>query len=518
MTLARSSRRPCRARRVPARVPRGVLRLAGRRDPGPRAATPRRARPRPDRGRRSTDPGAPPRRAGSPSGRPRSRPSLTLAIGLPVAVGAQPVPLPRPGRWSGAGHGAVRRCRPWSWRPPSVRSASTGRSLIAILLAHCLLQRRGRRARRRRAWTALDPATEEAARMLGAGPIRTFVAVTLPALRPAIVAAGVHRLPVLLHVVRGDPGPRRPGSRHSRPRSTGRPRSCWTCGPRPRSRWCSWSPSSWPSLVAGASGVPRADQRASAPERRRLGRLRELRLARRWSRSRAGGPCSSALPILELGPPVARTRRRGVPALGTVPTRRPRVRRCDAIGRHCVIVADRDRVAIRCRSALAVATAVARLAAAAGLDADHRGRWSVLPLGVSAVTVGFGFLIVFDTPPLDLRTSWWIIPIAHALVALPFVVRATVPTLRSIDPRLREAAAVLGAAPVRVWREVDLPVVAARGRRRGRVRVRDLARRVRRDPVHRPTRNHDRRPSRSSGSSAGPAPPTSTRRWPSQRS
>ena len=59
----------------------------------------------------------------------------------------------------------------------------------------------------------------------------------------------------------------------------------------------------------------------------------------------------------------------------------------------------------------------------------------LLPLGVSAVTVGFGFLIVFDTPPLDLRTSWWIIPIAHAVVALPFVVRATVPPCaRSIPP------------------------------------------------------------------------------------
>jgi thiamine transport system permease protein len=85
---------------------------------------------------------------------------------------------------------------------------------------------------------------------------------------------------------------------------------------------------------------------------------------------------------------------------------------------------------------------------------------SVLPLGISAVTVGFGFLIVFDTPPLDLRTSWWIIPIAHALVALPFVVRATVPTLRSIDPHQREAAALLGATPGRVWREIDAHVVA----------------------------------------------------------
>jgi thiamine transport system permease protein len=84
-----------------------------------------------------------------------------------------------------------------------------------------------------------------------------------------------------------------------------------------------------------------------------------------------------------------------------------------------------------------------------------------LPLGVSAVTVGFGFLIAFD-PPIDLRSSWVLVPIAHALVAIPFVVRIAVPVIRSIDPRLREAAAVLGASPRSVWREVDLPV-AARG-------------------------------------------------------
>lgn len=83
----------------------------------------------------------------------------------------------------------------------------------------------------------------------------------------------------------------------------------------------------------------------------------------------------------------------------------------------------------------------------------------LLPLGVSAVTVGFGFLVALDEPPLDLRTSWWIVPMAQALVAVPFVVRILVPVLASIDERLREAAAALGASPLRVWREVDLPLV-----------------------------------------------------------
>lgn len=84
----------------------------------------------------------------------------------------------------------------------------------------------------------------------------------------------------------------------------------------------------------------------------------------------------------------------------------------------------------------------------------------MLPLGTSAVTVGFGFLIALDRPPLDLRTSSLLVPIAHSIVAVPFVVRAMVPILRSIEPRWRDAAAVLGASPLRVWREVDLPIVA----------------------------------------------------------
>lgn len=81
----------------------------------------------------------------------------------------------------------------------------------------------------------------------------------------------------------------------------------------------------------------------------------------------------------------------------------------------------------------------------------------MLPLGVSAVTVGFGFLITLNRPPFDLRTSMILIPIAQAIVALPLVVRTVLPVLRAIDPRQREAAAMLGAGPLRAWGTVDLP-------------------------------------------------------------
>jgi thiamine transport system permease protein len=83
----------------------------------------------------------------------------------------------------------------------------------------------------------------------------------------------------------------------------------------------------------------------------------------------------------------------------------------------------------------------------------------MLPLGTSAVTLGFGFLLAMDAP-VDLRTSIWIIPVAHSLVAIPFVVRTAVPVMRSVRRRLREAAALLGAPPAQVWREIDLPLVS----------------------------------------------------------
>ncbi len=82
----------------------------------------------------------------------------------------------------------------------------------------------------------------------------------------------------------------------------------------------------------------------------------------------------------------------------------------------------------------------------------------LLPLGASAVMLGFGFLIAFDTAPLDFRSSWWLVPVAQSLVAAPFVVRIVAPALRSIDPRLREVAATLGASPARGWREVNVPL------------------------------------------------------------
>ena len=97
---------------------------------------------------------------------------------------------------------------------------------------------------------------------------------------------------------------------------------------------------------------------------------------------------------------------------------------------------------------------------------ERRGRLSrlldplfMLPLATSAVTLGFGFIIALDEPPLNLRASWLIIPVSHTLVALPFVIRSVLPSLRAIPPSLREAAQTLGAKPIDALLTIDLPLL-----------------------------------------------------------
>lgn len=98
---------------------------------------------------------------------------------------------------------------------------------------------------------------------------------------------------------------------------------------------------------------------------------------------------------------------------------------------------------------------------------NYRGRFAklldpifMLPLATSAVTLGFGFIIALDEPPLNLRASWIIIPISHTLVALPFVIRSVLPAIRAIPITLHEAGQVLGAKPHELWLTIDLPLIS----------------------------------------------------------
>ena len=83
----------------------------------------------------------------------------------------------------------------------------------------------------------------------------------------------------------------------------------------------------------------------------------------------------------------------------------------------------------------------------------------MVPLGISAVTMGFGFLIAFNSGIWNLSGSWTVIVMAHSVIAYPFVLRSILPVLRSMPPALREAAQVLGASKGRIFFRIDLPIL-----------------------------------------------------------
>ncbi len=80
----------------------------------------------------------------------------------------------------------------------------------------------------------------------------------------------------------------------------------------------------------------------------------------------------------------------------------------------------------------------------------------MLPLGSSAVMLGLGFILSFGRA----LASPFFVPIAHSLIALPFVIRTLQPALASIPEQLRQAASMLGASPFRVWQTVDFPILS----------------------------------------------------------
>jgi thiamine transport system permease protein len=111
-------------------------------------------------------------------------------------------------------------------------------------------------------------------------------------------------------------------------------------------------------------------------------------------------------------------------------------------------------------AATCVSVVVGALAALAITSARRNGRVLdaavMLPLATSAVTIGLGMLITFDRPPVDWRGDAWIVPLGHALVAAPFVVRTVLPVLRARPQEWLDAAATLGASPLRARWETDV--------------------------------------------------------------
>lgn len=95
----------------------------------------------------------------------------------------------------------------------------------------------------------------------------------------------------------------------------------------------------------------------------------------------------------------------------------------------------------------------------AGTPGGFSEKVLLMPLGVSATTIGLGFLLVFGRPPVDLRQSIFIVPLAQVLVSLPLVVRVLLPATRAVPRSMTDAAAMLGARSTARWWRVELPLV-----------------------------------------------------------
>ena len=84
---------------------------------------------------------------------------------------------------------------------------------------------------------------------------------------------------------------------------------------------------------------------------------------------------------------------------------------------------------------------------------------AMAPMTPSSVVLGLGYLLISRTVDPSPRWAPLFIVGAHAVIAYPFVVRTVSSTLRKISPSQRYAAMLLGSAPGRVFRTVELPLI-----------------------------------------------------------
>ncbi len=323
-------------------------------------------------------------------------------------------------------------------------------------------------------WAGLDPRAEQAARALGASPARAFASVTLPALTPAIASAAAivflfcaTAFGVVLVL-----GGLRYGTVET---------EIWVL----TTQMLDLRSAAVLSVVqlvvvagvlalAGRARRRRERALAQTSPQREVPRLALLGPAARGANRVAVTVTGvvAALLALPLGTVLVRSLHE--PDGGWGPANY--VNLGTTGGRNALAVTVWEAAATSVRTAVDATALAVLVGGLVALVVSRRPRGRVarravgafdvlfmLPLGVSAVTVGFGFLVALDRPfglDLDLRGSPALVPIAQAVVATPLVVRTVLPVLRAIDSRLHDAAATLGAGPGRVLAHVDWPVTA----------------------------------------------------------
>ena len=83
----------------------------------------------------------------------------------------------------------------------------------------------------------------------------------------------------------------------------------------------------------------------------------------------------------------------------------------------------------------------------------------MIPIGISSVVLGLGYLITFGEGLLPLRGSWLAVPIVQALMSLPLVIRLIYPALMSIGVDHREAAWLAGANSRQTWWHIEVGII-----------------------------------------------------------
>ena len=82
-----------------------------------------------------------------------------------------------------------------------------------------------------------------------------------------------------------------------------------------------------------------------------------------------------------------------------------------------------------------------------------------MPLGISTLVIGIGYLLCFSGGILPLRSSWLVVPLAQSLLSIPLIIRLVYPALVSIDNELLESAQTDSANASQIWWLIELPII-----------------------------------------------------------
>ncbi len=85
----------------------------------------------------------------------------------------------------------------------------------------------------------------------------------------------------------------------------------------------------------------------------------------------------------------------------------------------------------------------------------------LLPIGVSAVVLGLGYLVSLSGDLADVRSQWFIVPLVQSVFAIPMVIRVLFPALIAIDDGPREQAMTDGASRLEIFFSIDLRLIRA---------------------------------------------------------